>query len=298
MTLHRLPAGTDVAEMALFDMDGLPHERPCDGERFDELVARKGLIRFPTGGDGGYLLHLYVNESPPAHVMQYCLTDDQLCGEFSSPCGNIAFGGVESVFQSFQPNKHIRSDTVIAPGNYTYKAYQTNIPDEAIEAALQRVPSTPAERWLDRAPMVITLTALGLVGLLLSLKIYWAAGIAAVLGHLLFKGVKRIPGHGAMSVRREHAQIDFPSIVVEMFSMHPGLANQPAPVHTVAEALARIDAFVGEPTRFVLPVHEGLMDPVGINMSLITDRILARGWAPDGFAVREGVRTYHYKRFE
>lgn len=148
--------------------------------------------------------------------MQYCIVDDQLCGEFSTPSGRIAFGGVESVFQSFQPNKHIRSDTVIAPGNYTYKAYQTDAPDEAIEAALQRVPSTPAERWLDRAPMVITLTTLGLVGLLLSRGSYLAAGIAAVLGHLFFKGVRRIPGHDALSGRREEAQVDFPSIVVEL----------------------------------------------------------------------------------
>lgn len=216
MTLYRLPGGTDVAEMALFDVDVVPQARPKDGEVIDELASKQHLVRLPTDGDGGYLLHLYLNEVPPASVKRYCVADDQLSGRFSSPRGRIAFGGIESAFQSFQPNKNIRSDAAITPGNYTYTAYRTDIPDEAIEAALQRVPSTLAERWLDRAPMVITLATLGLVGMSLSLKMYVVAGIVAVIGCLLFKGVKRIPGHDALSVRREEAQIDFPSIVVEL----------------------------------------------------------------------------------
>lgn len=216
MTLYRLSAGTDVAEMALFDVDSVPQERPKDGEVIDELASKQHLVRLPTDGDGGYLLHLYLNEVPPASVKRYCVADDQLSGRFSTPRGRIAFGGVESAFQSFLPNQNIRSDAAITPGNYTYKAYRTDIPDEAIEAALQRVPSTLAERWLDRAPMVITLTTLGLVGLLLSRESYLAAGIAAVLGHLFFKGVRRVPGHDALSARREEAQMDFPSIVVEL----------------------------------------------------------------------------------
>lgn len=216
MTLYRLPAGTDVAEMALFDVDSLPLERPEDGRAMDELASRRHLIRLPTGGDGGYLLHLYVNETPPDCVMRYCVDDDRLSGEFSSPRGRIAFGGIESAFQSFPPNKNIRFDAAVAPGNYTYKAYQTDIPGEVIEAALQQVPSTPTERWLDRGPLVITLSTLGLVWLLLSLESYLAAGVAAVAGHLLFKGVKRIPGWDILSKRREEAQIDFPSIVIEL----------------------------------------------------------------------------------
>ena len=216
MTLHRLPGGTDVAEMALFDVDSLPQDMTKDGAAIDELASRKHLVRLPTGGDGGYLLHLYVNKVPPPSVRQYCVADDQLSGRFSSPGGHIAFGGVESAFQRFKANKNIRSDATIAPGEYAYKAYHTDIPDEVIEAALRRVPSTPTERWLDRAPMVITLATLGLVGLLLSRESYLAAGIVAVLGHLSFKGVRRILGNDALSVRREEAQIDFPSIVVEL----------------------------------------------------------------------------------
>lgn len=230
MTLHRLPAGTDVAEMALFDVDSLPCERRRDGEGIDELVARQRLIRLPTDGDGGYLLHLYVDEPPSAHILRYCLTDDQLSGMFVSHGGHIAFGGIESAFQRFKPNKFIRSDVVIAPGSYAFKAYRTDIPDEVIDKALQRVSSTSAERWRDRAPLVATLGTLGLVLALISLKVYVLAGIVAVTGHLLYKAVKRIPGQDALSVRREEAQMDFPSIVIAMQSELPAKTETVGPI--------------------------------------------------------------------
>lgn len=230
MTFHRLSAGTDVAEMALFDVDSLPGERSRNQEGIDELVARQRLIRLPTDGDGGYLLHLYVDEPPSAHILRYCLTDDQLSGMFTSHGGHIAFGGIESAFQHFKPNKFIRSDVIIAPGNHAFKAYRTDIPDEVIDKALQRVPSSSAERWLDRAPLVVTLGTLGLVVTLVSFKGYLLAGIVAITGHLLYKAAKRIPGQDALSVRREEAQIDFPSIVIEMQSELPTKTETVGPI--------------------------------------------------------------------
>lgn len=73
--------------------------------------------------------------------------------------------------------------------------------------------------------------------------------------------------------------------------------NTSTPVHTVVQALARIDAFAGSAAEFLLTVHESLLDPVGLNMALITDRILAKGWEPDGFIVHEDCRVLRYKEF-
>lgn len=56
-----------------------------------------------------------------------------------------------------------------------------------------------------------------------------------------------------------------------------------------------VDCFVGTPEEFFLAVPEALLDPIGANMALITDRVLARGWQPDGFEQHEGYRLYHYK---
>lgn len=74
--------------------------------------------------------------------------------------------------------------------------------------------------------------------------------------------------------------------------------NAGTPIHTVAEALARVDAFAGSADDFLLPIHESLLDPLGINMALITDRILAKGWEPDGIIVHAGCRVFRYKELE
>lgn len=62
----------------------------------------------------------------------------------------------------------------------------------------------------------------------------------------------------------------------------------------LASALAAIDGFMGCPEEFALPISDQLYDPVGIAMSVITDRVLARGWLPAGFEQRDGYRLYLY----
>lgn len=203
--------------MAFFDVDSLPQSRPPNGEGLDELASRERLIRFPTGGDGGYLLHLYIDEPTPEQVMRYCLTEDELAGQFTTTGGRIGFGGVESAFQDFKPNRFIRSDAVIPASCYTFTAYRTDIPDEVITQAIQ-VASTSSERWLDRAPLMVTLSTLGLTVAFAAIKGFLAAGAVLLLGTFFFKAVKHLPGQGALAARREEAQLDFPSIVIEMRS--------------------------------------------------------------------------------
>lgn len=217
MTHHRLPGGTDVAEMALFDADALPQVRPPNGEGLDELVSNECLIRLPTGGDGGYLLHLYVDESTPKRVMRHCLTEDKMVGQFITMGGRIAFGGVESTFQEFKPNRFIRSDVVIPAGNYAFTAYRTDIPVEVVTQAT-KVPSTSKERWLDKAPLMVTLATLGLAFAFALFKSLLAAGLVLVMGYFSFRAVKRLPGQDALVARREEAQLDFPSVVIELWS--------------------------------------------------------------------------------
>ncbi|MCD0266965.1 hypothetical protein JWH11_11075 [Xanthomonas melonis] len=62
----------------------------------------------------------------------------------------------------------------------------------------------------------------------------------------------------------------------------------------LASALAAIDAFSALAEEFELPISNDLQDPFGVNMAVITDRILARGWWPDGFEQRDGYRLYRY----
>jgi hypothetical protein len=67
-------------------------------------------------------------------------------------------------------------------------------------------------------------------------------------------------------------------------------------VTSVEEALGLVDAFEGEPETFELAFPDSLNDLTGINMAIIGDRILGRGWWPNGFVQKPGFRIYLYKR--
>jgi hypothetical protein len=217
MTTVCLPAGTDVAEMALFDVDALPRLLPRDVEDFAELTAQNQLVRFPTGGDGGYLLHLFANEAIPEGTMRYCVDEDKLTGDFYTSEGRIGFGGLESAYAEFKPNPNIRADGMIEPGHYAYTAYQTEFPDELIMQAM-RVERTAGERWLGRGPVIATL-ALFLIAFVLAIfRQFVLAGVVLVGGFNVFKLFRRLPDYRALVARREHAQLAFPSMVVELRS--------------------------------------------------------------------------------
>jgi hypothetical protein len=69
-------------------------------------------------------------------------------------------------------------------------------------------------------------------------------------------------------------------------------------VTTIEEARRLIESFTGKPEDFELPIANELLDPVGVNMAIITDAILAREWEPDGYTEGKGCRIYKYKAME
>jgi hypothetical protein len=72
-------------------------------------------------------------------------------------------------------------------------------------------------------------------------------------------------------------------------------------MNSVAElpaALALIDAFEGRAESFTLCLAESFHDPVGLNVAVATDRILAKGWEPMSVERVEGYRLYRYKEAE
>ena len=67
------------------------------------------------------------------------------------------------------------------------------------------------------------------------------------------------------------------------------------PIANVSEAVALVDAFAGDVSAFSLCLAESIHDPIGINIAIITDRILARSWEPAGVERHDGFRIYRYK---
>lgn len=67
------------------------------------------------------------------------------------------------------------------------------------------------------------------------------------------------------------------------------------PIDNIEQARVLIEAFSGRGEDFTLAVSDELQDEIGINMAIITDYILKRGWEPDGFSQHDGYRVYRYK---
>lgn len=70
------------------------------------------------------------------------------------------------------------------------------------------------------------------------------------------------------------------------------------PFENATEACNYVERFEGKASDLKLAISDRLLDPVGINMALITDRILAKGWEPNGDKEQDGYRVYKYKKRE
>ena len=70
------------------------------------------------------------------------------------------------------------------------------------------------------------------------------------------------------------------------------------PFNDVDEVLTYVDEFQGTPEELELAISDALQDPIGMNMALITDKILKKGWEPDGLEEKDGYRVYRYKEME
>jgi hypothetical protein len=70
------------------------------------------------------------------------------------------------------------------------------------------------------------------------------------------------------------------------------------PFNNVQETINYIDEFEGKPEELVLAISDELQDAAGMNIALITDRILAKGWVPNSYKQESGYRLYYYKKME
>lgn len=70
------------------------------------------------------------------------------------------------------------------------------------------------------------------------------------------------------------------------------------PIASVEEGVNLVNSFKGTAEEFVLAISDSLWDPVGLNMAIITDRILARGWQPAGFTQAKGYKIYRYEELK
>ena len=223
MSKFLLAGGTDVAEVVLFSVDDLP-SGGADDETLSNLVGKKQAIRMPTGGDGGYLLHLYVDNEIPEVLKQHCAADDALKSEFLARSGQIAFGGAESTFADFEPNPNIRSDTSIPPGMYDAVVCHTEFPDDLVEDAVEKVIG-PAGKRAEGFSTNIIIGTVGLaiaslvLGGFVARSLAFGGAAAAVIGGILwYKSYTGSDEYKRIGEQRLEAENEFPSIVIQLLN--------------------------------------------------------------------------------
>lgn len=218
-----MEGGTDVAEMVLFSVDELPADRVSE-DTLAGLENRKQAIRLPTGADGGYLLHLYVDEIIPEGIRSYCIQEDALDSGFQSVSGRIAFGGAESTFSAFEPNPFVREDSDIPPGHYCATAYRTEFPDDLVEEAVKDIIGAKGARALD-FPGTIIMSSVGLTlalpilvsAMFGSLALAFGSALAAVVGGVLwYRSYTRTDEFKRLTARSHEVQHEYPSIVIRL----------------------------------------------------------------------------------
>ena len=70
------------------------------------------------------------------------------------------------------------------------------------------------------------------------------------------------------------------------------------PVRELRTALRYVEEFQGPAEDFKLAISDEMNDAMNANMAIIGDKILSRGWMPDGFEQRDGYRVFRFKEFD
>ena len=68
------------------------------------------------------------------------------------------------------------------------------------------------------------------------------------------------------------------------------------PFEGLKKVIEFVDSYIGSAEDLELAISDKLNDSMGMNMAIILDRILAKGFMPNGFIQKEGYRIYKYKK--
>ena len=79
-----------------------------------------------------------------------------------------------------------------------------------------------------------------------------------------------------------------------LISCNP-MKEQPNPFTNVEEARNHVTQSFSKPEEQLLIADE-MNDPMGLNMTIIGDAILKKGYMPKGFEQKNGYRIYFYKK--
>ncbi len=230
-----LAAGTDVATVSLGDPSCLEVLSRCKGvgpcEREAEAaVARGDLWRWQTGGDGAYLLHLFVDEAPPAHLLRF-FDPPQRMELFHVPSGRLRFAGEEAFIGALDISKypHMGAETDVPPGDYSLVSNELDWPDEWFDEQFAAA-STPEQRlWRERGDKAMGHIVLSVVAALVLAYFTYLKTVSllfallpAVLPILAWQRLNRIhdqPAFKSAKIIADAIDREMPSVVITLTSI-------------------------------------------------------------------------------
>jgi hypothetical protein len=142
--------GTDIAAVGAGDPSVLAPLLDTKGRGFDrqraDAVASHALWRTDTGADGAYLIHLYVNEDPPAAIGRH-LKDPIVIDRFQVPSGRLLVAGEDVLIgaRSLSEYPQMGQEVQIGAGQYTLTAFRSEAADQLLEQQF-RERASPGER--------------------------------------------------------------------------------------------------------------------------------------------------------
>ncbi len=168
-----IEAGTDAAEVILFDPESLPADFDAQVQDdpaavLERLMGEGRAFVTETGGDGRFLLHAYVNEPVPVELGEHT-RDPRVIDPFLAASGRLYFAGVEYAFRNddsfLQKYPHMGGYFEVPPGVYKLTMYRTEYPGGLQEERLRQQVSG-FRFWLHRGMgWLVTLAVLSLIGL-------------------------------------------------------------------------------------------------------------------------------------
>ncbi len=87
----------------------------------------------------------------------------------------------------------------------------------------------------------------------------------------------------------------YPILILLLLSACNAHTSKVTVLKTIEEAKAYVEKSFDEEVE-ILILSDELKDPVGVNMAIIMDGILGKGYLPDGFEQKEGYRVYTFKK--
>jgi len=235
-----MEAGTDGGSICFFDPAALPGDfdqqmSVSPGAAYDDL-ATNGRFWWGGDGDGGYIVHFYVDEKLPEEIARFGKEHDS-ADRFAIPSGTIWCCGVEYAARDpligyetaptggLRRFPHMGGKFQIAPGGYSLKVLEMVWPKGYVPAQVRARVGSGAYRLAAALDILCVVLLVGgtlaLIGLLFSLTRDWRAWASAAgavgLGLLIANQLAKLP---ALRARKDIAQ-QYPEFAVELHRLGP-----------------------------------------------------------------------------